>query len=68
MTIGFSNVTPPVSITDSSIASFTAQSAGTFSATIVPEPTTFGMGCMSVVLVSLAVSYDRRLRRKVAKV
>jgi hypothetical protein len=67
MTIGFSNVQPPVAITNNSFRSFTGQTSGTFGATI-PEPTTFGMGCISLVLVSLAVRYDRRFHRKVAKV
>jgi hypothetical protein len=44
MGLGYSNVAPVLSIAaDGSIASFTAQNAGTFSATIIPEPTSFAL-------------------------
>jgi hypothetical protein len=43
MTLGFSNVTNPVSITGSTLAGFTAQNAGTFSATAVPEPASMAL-------------------------
>jgi hypothetical protein len=68
MSIGFSNVRPPVGISNDSFASFTAQNAGTFAATVVPEPATFGMACMGLCLVSLGIRYDRRFRRKAARV
>jgi hypothetical protein len=42
--IGFSNVSPALAISpDGSIAGFTAQNAGTFSATIIPEPASFAL-------------------------
>ena len=68
MTVGFSNVTPPLGTTSSSISSFTGQNAATFSASIIPEPATFGMGCMGVVFVGLAVGCNRRFRQRAAKV
>jgi hypothetical protein len=44
MGIGFSNVSPVLSIAgDGSIASFTGQNAGTFSAVIVPEPASMAL-------------------------
>jgi hypothetical protein len=69
MTIALSNVSPGVSVSNSSIASFTAQNAATFAATVVvPEPASLGMACTGLVLVSLAVSCERRSRRSTAKV
>jgi len=49
MTIGFSNVSPPLSISGTSTASFTAQNVGTVSATIIPEPGTFCLASFAVV-------------------
>jgi hypothetical protein len=45
MTIGFSNVNPSVSTTDSSFSSFTAQNAATISANVfvVPEPASLAL-------------------------
>jgi hypothetical protein len=44
MTLGFSNVVPPVSVTaTTTLAGFTGQNAGTFSATIVPEPASMAL-------------------------
>jgi len=44
MGIGFSNVSPVLSIAgDGSIASFTGQNAGTFSGAVVPEPTSLAL-------------------------
>jgi hypothetical protein len=63
MTVGFSNVAPLFTDPDSSISSFTAQNAGTFSAA-VPEPATIGMACMGAAFVSLAIRCNRRMRRK----
>jgi hypothetical protein len=53
MAIGLSNVSPTLSIAaDGSIASFTAQNAGTFSAatiTVIPEPSSLCLGSFAVV-------------------
>jgi hypothetical protein len=45
VTIGFSNVSPPVSVTDGSFSSFTAQNAATISANevVVPEPASLAL-------------------------
>lgn len=68
MTMGFSNVTPSFGVTSGSISSFTAQNTGTFGAAqIVPEPATFGMACMGLVFVALAVRNSQRLCKTVAK-
>lgn len=68
MTMGFSNVTPGLGVTSGSIAPFMAQNTGTFGATVVPEPATFGMVGMGVVFVALAVRHNRRCRKNSAKV
>jgi len=60
MTIGFSNVTPALSIAgDGSIAGFTGQNAGTFSAPIVPEPGTLCLASFAVVFGLLAYGKKR---------
>jgi len=41
--LSFSNISPSLSIVDGSIASFTAQNSGTFSASAVPEPGSFAL-------------------------
>jgi hypothetical protein len=41
--LSFSNIGPGLHITDGSIASFTAQNSGTFSASAVPEPASFAL-------------------------
>ena len=66
MTVGFSNVDPALGIKSGSISSFKAQNAATFGA--VPEPATFGLACMGVVFVALAVGCSRRFRQRAAKV
>ena len=64
LTLGFSNVSPALSITDGSISSFTGQFAGTIGGTIVPEPATFGMACTALIFVSAAFGRSRRFRRR----
>jgi len=63
MTIGFSNITPALSIdtTDSTIASFTGQNSGTFSAAVVPEPGTLCLASFAVVIGAIAY---RKMRTK----
>jgi len=46
--ISFSNI-PALTISNNSIASFTAQNSGTFSTAVIPEPTSIVMAGMSVV-------------------
>jgi len=46
--ISFSNI-PALTISNNSIASFTAQNSGTFSTQVIPEPTSIVMAGMSVV-------------------
>jgi len=46
--ISFSNI-PALTISNNSIASFTAQNSGTFSTSVIPEPTSIVMAGMSVV-------------------
>jgi hypothetical protein len=58
--IGFSFINPSVSIAgDGSISSFTGQNAGTFSASIVPEPGTLCLASFAVVLGTLAYGKKR---------
>jgi hypothetical protein len=59
MAIWFSNLSPELNIAgDGSLASFTAQNAGTFSATIdpssVPEPGTLSLESLAIVIATLA--------------
>jgi hypothetical protein len=56
MTLGFSNVVPPVAITANTLAGFTGQNAGTFAATVIPEPA-------SVALLGIGLSGLIALRR-----
>jgi hypothetical protein len=42
-TLGFSNVTPSVKISGTTIRGFTAQNAGTFGASVVPEPASMAL-------------------------
>jgi hypothetical protein len=51
-------VPPGLGITGGSVGPFTAQGAGTFSATTVPEPGTLGLASLAVVIGTLA--YGRR--------
>jgi hypothetical protein len=65
MTLGFSNVSPALAdmSADHSIHSFTAQNAGTFSASVVPEPSSIVLGGLAALgMAPLAI---RRQRRKV---
>jgi len=61
MTIGFSNVTPALNIdaADNTIASFTGQNSGTFSAAIVPEPGTLCLASFAVVIGAIAYRKKR---------
>jgi hypothetical protein len=43
MALGFSNVSPALGMSGDSIAGFTAQNAGTFSALVVPEPASLAL-------------------------
>jgi hypothetical protein len=54
ISLSFSNVIPPVGITGSTLAGFTASVAGNFSATPVPEPVSLailGTGLLGLVFV-----------------
>jgi len=57
--IGISNPTPPLSVTGGVLSPFTAQNAGTFSATIVPEPGTLCLASIAVVIGTLAYGRKR---------
>jgi len=60
MGMGFSFINPSLSIAgDGSIANFTGQNSGTFSASIVPEPGTFCMASFAVVFGLLAYGKKR---------
>ena len=62
MIIGFSNVYQPLAIAgDGSLASFTAQNAGTFSGQSVPEPNSLLMGSVAVAIG--AIAYGKKWRR-----
>jgi hypothetical protein len=56
MTLGFSNVEPPVGLSGTTLAGFTAQNAGTFAASVIPEPA-------SVALLGIGMSGLIALRR-----
>jgi hypothetical protein len=61
MTIGFSNISPGLSIdlSDNTIASFTGQNSGTFSAAVVPEPGTLCLASFAVVIGAVAYRKTR---------
>ena len=51
MSISFSGITPPLSIAgDGSVAGFTGQNAGTFSSTLIPEPSSVCLASFAVVI------------------
>ena len=58
MSLSYSGITPPVSIGAGSVGSFTGQNSGTFSANIIPEPSTFCLA--SIALVVGALAYGRK--------
>jgi len=49
MAIAFSNVSPPLGVTGTSVSSFTGQNAGTISATVIPEPSSLCLASFAVV-------------------
>jgi hypothetical protein len=56
MSLSFADVTPPVGITDNTLAGFTASVAGTFSASggVVPEPATLSLLVAGMLGIGLA--------------
>jgi hypothetical protein len=66
MALGFTGVTPTVGITDGSVASFKAQNAGTFSATIVPEPSALCLASFAAVIGTLAAYGKKRMKNEPA--
>jgi hypothetical protein len=66
MALGFTNVSPPLGITDGSIASFTAQNAGTFSATAIPEPSALCLGSLAVGFGALGAYGRKRMKKEPA--
>jgi len=63
MAIGFTNIATPPGLSiaaDGSIASFTGQNAGTFSATIIPEPSSLCLGSFAVVFGVLVYCKKKR--------
>jgi len=66
MALGFSGVTPPLSISGGSVASFTAQNSGTFSATIVPEPSGLCLASFAAVIGTLAAYGKKRMKNESA--
>jgi hypothetical protein len=65
MSISFSGIAPPLSITGGSVAGFTAQNAGTFSAT-VPEPSALCLGSLAVVIGTLTAFGRKRMKNETA--
>jgi hypothetical protein len=59
LSIGFSNVSPALHIAGGSIGSFTAQNAGTISASAVPEPGTLCLASCAIVIGALAYGKKR---------
>jgi hypothetical protein len=66
MSLAFTGVTPPLGITGGSISSFTAQNAGTFSATIVPEPSALCLASFAAVIGTLAAYGKKRMKNEPA--
>lgn len=64
MALGFSNVALPLAIAGGSVASFTGQNAGTFSAAIVPEPSTLTLSSLAIVIGTLTYGKKRNSRSK----
>jgi hypothetical protein len=64
--LAFSGVTPPLSISGGSVASFTAQNSGTFSATIVPEPSALCLASFAAVIGTLAAYGKKRMKNEPA--
>ena len=66
MSLAFTGITPPLGITGGSVASFTAQNAGTFSATIVPEPSALCLASFAAVIGTLAAYGKKRMKNEPA--
>ena len=66
MALGFTGITPTVGTTGNSVASFTAQNAGTFSATIVPEPSALCLASFAAVIGTLAAYGKKRMKNEPA--
>jgi hypothetical protein len=66
MSLAFTGVTPALGITGGSISSFTAQNAGTFSATIVPEPSALCLASFAAVIGTLAAYGKKRMKNEPA--
>jgi len=66
ISLSFSGITVPpgLSISGSSVASFTSQGAGTFSASVVPEPGSLCLASTAVVIGALTFWRKRTFRSK----
>jgi hypothetical protein len=61
--LSFSNVSPAVSTTDNTLSSFSGQQTGTFSGTVIPEPSTVVLGTFPLVLGVLVSLKRKRMTR-----
>jgi hypothetical protein len=55
MTLGFSNLEPFLHDSGGSLGGFTAQNAGTFAASVIPEPASISMGIIALVMSVLVL-------------
>jgi len=62
LNISFSGISPTLSITGSTVTSFTGQDAGTFSAAIVPEPGTLCLASIAIGIGTLCYCKKRKSR------
>jgi hypothetical protein len=65
MSVAFSGITPPLGIAGGSVASFTAQNSGTFSA-VVPEPSSLCLASFAAVIGTLAAYGKKRMKNEPA--